>query len=155
MRWPAAIRRAPCSWWRSTAINCSIPNSGRVSNAGWHVFPETTVAQYPDLLLARAWSARTGRSDTQTGLAQIEQVQALIDRMTGEPERARQFQGEIDALRCIAKTFAANDPQGVITLATRALETLPREWYLARATAWLHLAVPIKCAVSLNLPTRY
>ncbi len=105
------------------------------------VFPEATVAQHPDLLLAKVWSNRTGRSDTQTGLARLEQVQTLVDRLTSEPERARQFQGEIDALRCIGKTFAANDPQGVIMLATRALETLPREWYLARATAWLHLAV--------------
>ena len=116
-----------------------------------HVFPEATVAQHPDLLLAKAWSARTGRADAQTVLARIEQAQALVDQMTGEPEHARQFQGEIDALRCIAKSFAANDPQGVITLATRALETLPREWYLARATAWLHLAVAHQMCGQLEL----
>ena len=71
--------------------------------------------------------------------------------MTGDPEHARQFQGEIDALRCIEKSFAANDPQGVITLATRALETLPREWYLARATAWLHLAAAHQMRGQLEL----
>ena len=117
------------------------------------IFPEATMALYPDLLLAKAWSARAGRADPQTVLARIEQAQTLVDHMTGDPEHARQFQGELDALRCIAKSFAANDLQGVITLATRALETLPRESYLARATAWLHLAVGHQMRGQLELAT--
>ena len=67
------------------------------------VFPEATMAQHPDLLLAKIWSDRTGRSDARTAAVQIEQVQALIDHMTGEPERARQFQG------CLLYTSDAAD----------------------------------------------
>ena len=81
-----------------------------------------------------------GRSDSRTVLELVDQAQALVDQMAGQAEHAGQLQGEIDTLRSIEKGFAANDPQGVIRLATRALETMPRQWYLARAEAWLHLA---------------
>ena len=104
------------------------------------VFPTATLTEHPDLLLASAWIAELGRFDSQTVLHTVDQAQALVDKMVGEPERARQLQGEISALRSIEKGFAANDPQGTIALATQALETMPQEWYLARVEAWLQLA---------------
>ena len=70
--------------------------------------------------------------------------------MTGQAEHANQLQGEIDTLRSIEKGSAANDPQGVITLATRALETMPRQWYLARSSAWLHLAAAYQMSGQLD-----
>ncbi len=104
------------------------------------LFPATTQAQHPDLLLARAWIAELGRADSRTVLDTVDQAQTLVDQMTGQREYARQLQGEINTLRSIEKGFAANDPQGVITLATSALETMPQEWYMARVEAWLQLA---------------
>ena len=104
------------------------------------MFSSTDITRHPDLLLAQTWIAMLGEVDSRTVQERVDQAQALVDHMTAEPEHARQLQGEIDTLRSVAKGFAANDPQGVITLATRALETMPREWYLARAEAWLHLA---------------
>jgi LuxR family maltose regulon positive regulatory protein len=73
-------------------------------------------------------------------LHMLDQAQAAIAQGAVPPERARQLQGEIDALRSMERTFAADGPQGTITLATRALELMPHEWYLARVQAWLHLA---------------
>ena len=70
--------------------------------------------------------------------------------MTGEPEHARHLQGEIDTLRSIEKSFAADDPQSVIALATRALETLPQVWYLARVEAWLELALGYQMSGQLH-----
>ena len=38
----------------------------------------------------------------------------------------------------------------MITLATRALETMSREWYLARAEAWLYLALAYQMSGQLD-----
>jgi LuxR family maltose regulon positive regulatory protein len=113
-------------------------------------FPDDAVAHSPELLLAKAWSTAPGRADSHTVLAQVDQAQALIEQMTGAPERARQLQGEIDTLRSIEKGFAANNPQGVIALTTRALETMPQAWYWVRATAWLQLAIAYQLAGQLE-----
>ncbi len=105
-----------------------------------NMFSLADLAQHVDLLLARAWLAELGRADPRTVQELVDRAQALVDGMAGETQRARQLQGEIDTLLSIEKSFAANDPQGVIMLATRALETMPQAWYLARVEAWLHLA---------------
>ena len=114
------------------------------------MFPSTTLAYYPDLLLTRAWIAELGRADARTILDSLDQAQALVDQMTEEPERARQLQGEIDTLRSIEKSFAADDPEGVIRLATRALETMPQAWYMARVEAWLELAIGYQMSGQLS-----
>jgi len=106
-----------------------------------HLFPATTVEQYPDLLLAKVWIAELGPgAPAHMILHMLDQAQASITRGVTLPERARQLEGEIAALRSMERTFAVDDPQGTITLATRALELMPQEWHLARVQAWLHLA---------------
>lgn len=114
------------------------------------VFPERAITQYPDLLLAKAWCTPPGRADYREVMAQVDQAQALIDQVTGEPERTRHLQGEIDALRSVAMGFAANNPQGVIAHATRALEAMPLAWYWARSSAWLQLAIAYQLAGQLE-----
>jgi LuxR family maltose regulon positive regulatory protein len=99
------------------------------------------IAQHPDLLLAEAWIALLGRAESQTVLALVDQAQTLVDQTGGQEARARPLQGEIDTLRCIEKGFAANDPPGVVMLATRALAAMPLAWTMARTEAWLHLAL--------------
>ena len=114
------------------------------------MFSGADVLQHPDLVLAKAWLALPGRANSRIILELVEQAQALVDSMTGQAEHASQIQGEIDTLRSIEKGFAANDPQGVIRLATRALETMPREWYTARSSAWLHLAAAYQMSGQLD-----
>jgi LuxR family maltose regulon positive regulatory protein len=46
--------------------------------------------------------------------------------------------------------FAAGDTGDVIALTTRALATLPRQWYLARSEAWLHLALAYQVSGQLD-----
>lgn len=104
-------------------------------------FPAAAMSRYPDLLLAKAWTAESGQADAQTMLDTIRQAQALVDQMDPQSEQTRGLQGEIDTLRSLEKTFAADDPQGIIELTTRALETMPLQWYLARSEAWLHMAL--------------
>ncbi len=106
-----------------------------------NMFSAADVAEHADLLLSRAWLAELGRADPRTVLELLDEAQALVDGMAGEAQRAGQLQGEIDTLRSTEKIFAANDPAGVIALATRALETMPKAWYLARVEAWLYLAL--------------
>ncbi len=105
-----------------------------------NMFPGTTLVQHPDLLLATAWIAELNRADSRTVLSAVDRAQTLVERMAGPCERARQLQGEIDTLRGMEKSFTATDPPGVIALTTRALETMPQSWYLARVEAWLHQA---------------
>ena len=114
------------------------------------LFSGADIAQHPDLQLAQAWIALLGGADSGTIRERADQAQALVDQMTAEPGHLSQYQGEIDTLRSVAKGFAASDPQGVITLATRALETMPREWYLARAEAWLYLAAAYQMSGQLD-----
>ena len=114
------------------------------------LFSGADVLQYPDLVLARAWLALPGRANSRIVLELVEQAQVLVDQMTGQAEHASQIQGEIDTLRSIEKGFAASDPLGVITLTTRALETMPRQWYLARSSAWLHLAAAYQMSGQLD-----
>ena len=104
-------------------------------------FASTTVAQQPELLLAWAWIAEFGRFGSQTVLDMTDQAQLLVNQMVGQPEYALILQGEIDALRALEKTFAANDAPGVIVLASRALEAMPVEWHMVRTETWLQLAV--------------
>lgn len=105
------------------------------------LFSETIVAQHPDLLLAKAWLSSFGRAASGTMLETAAQAEALVEQMTEQPERARQLRGEIDVLRSIMKGLRADDPQGVTALTARALEVLPRAWYLLRGEAWLHQAL--------------
>lgn len=104
------------------------------------VFPTATLAQYPDLLLSAAWIAELDRSDSQTVLNTLARAQALVSALESEEERARQLQGEINAILSIEKGFAADDPAGTIVLATQALEAMPQAWYMARVEAYLQLA---------------
>jgi len=105
------------------------------------LFPATTVEQSPDLLLVKVWVTKVGPGvPAPLILHMLDQAQANITQGVAPPERTRQLEGEIAALRSMERTFAVDDPHGTITLATRALELMPQEWHLARAQAWLHLA---------------
>ncbi len=114
------------------------------------LFPAATQAEYPELLLMRAWIAELDRADRRIVLDAVDQAQALVSKIVGQPERAQELQCEIDTLRSIAKSFTATDPQGVIALATRALATMPPEWFMARTVAWLHLAAAYQMSGQLD-----
>ncbi|MEZ4768275.1 MAG: LuxR C-terminal-related transcriptional regulator [Caldilineales bacterium] len=106
------------------------------------MLPPGTVNAHPELLLTQAWIAELGRFDSRMVLECIDRAQALIDaQQAGGDERMAHLQGEIDTLRGLEKSFSANDPVGVITLTSRSLAALPKDWYLARSEAWLHLAL--------------
>jgi LuxR family maltose regulon positive regulatory protein len=113
------------------------------------LFPAATVEEYPDLLLAKAWVSELGRSPGRMALRALDLAEAHLAR-GADPARARQLQGEIDALRSMEKGHTAADPQGTISLATRALELLPQEWRLPRAQAWLHLAAAYQSSGQLD-----
>ena len=62
--------------------------------------------------------------------------------MSDQPEHARHLMGEIDALRADRCTHRLpTDTDALIAQTQRALENTPRQWYLVRSVAWLHLAV--------------
>lgn len=114
------------------------------------LFSDATIARHPDLLLGKAWLLHYGRLDSKTMLEVLGQAEALIDQMAEQPERAHQLRGEIDTLRSFEQNKTADDPQRVVALSTRALETLPGEWYLARAVAWAQQALAYQMAGQLD-----
>ena len=69
------------------------------------LFPAATLAQHPDLLLARVWVAEIGQANSQTIAETLDLAQLLVSQMAERPEHARQLRGEIDALRCGAISF--------------------------------------------------
>ncbi len=104
------------------------------------LFPPATVEQHPDLLLAKAWLFGVGRTTALGVLHMLDQAEALLGQSAVPPERARQLEGEIAALRCMEQGFAANDPEVTMALAVQALKLMPPQWYIPRAQALLHLA---------------
>ncbi len=105
------------------------------------LFPAQVIAQHAELLLAQAWVGELGRANSATILAILEQAQALVDQMTGQPERARLLQAEISTVLSIEKIFAADDPAAIVALTSSALAVMPKAWYVARSEAWLWLAM--------------
>ena len=115
------------------------------------LLPPGTVNAHPELLLAEAWIAELGRSNSRTVLELIDRAQTLIDEQSADDEtRFAQLQGELDTLRSLEKTFAAEDPQSVIALTSHALQVMPKDWYLARSEAWLHLTLAWQMAGDLT-----
>ncbi|MCB0253690.1 MAG: hypothetical protein KDI55_08175, partial [Anaerolineae bacterium] len=115
------------------------------------MLPPGTVNAHPELLLAEAWIAELGRNDSRTIRELINRAQTLIDGQPASSDgRIEQLQGEIDTLRGLEKSFAADDPPAVIALTRRSLATMPKDWYLARSEAWLHLAVARQMAGDLT-----
>lgn len=115
-----------------------------------HRFSNQEIARYPDLLLSRAWILELGRSQAQTVMETLDQAQALVDQMGEQSETARRLQGEIDVLHSIHKSLAANDPEGVIALTTRALEAMPEAWYFVRTEARLWQAMAYEMVGQLS-----
>lgn len=109
--------------------------------ARWlRLFPAATLTEYPELLLVRAWISEASRVDRHVGMDAVDTAQSLVDKLVGQPERARELQCEIDTLRSVEKNYAATDPQEVIKLTTRALAIMPPEWSTVRIVARTHQA---------------
>lgn len=114
------------------------------------MFPEETVATYPDLTLMAAWMARLGRLDSARMLELVDRAESLASQESDQPQHAVHVSGEVDTLRAIVACEAASDPENVITLAQRALATTPHGWYYVRSTAWLYQAVACQMAGRLD-----
>ena len=62
--------------------------------------------------------------------------------MSDQPEHARHLMGEVDAIRArqLYDRLPA-DTDALIAQTQRSLENTPRQWYMVRSIAWVHLAV--------------
>ncbi len=114
------------------------------------MFPEETVAQYPDLILMTAWTARLRQFNWAHAMKLVDQAESLLARMRDQPEHAVHLRGEIDILRATVACESASDPENAIALARRALVVTPRAWYYVRSAAWLFLAAAYQMAGRLD-----
>ena len=110
-------------------------------NRWLHLFRAETVAAYPDLLLLSAWIADVARLDAGYVIDALDQAERLITQMSDQPEHARHLMGEVDALRIKLYHQLATDTDALIAQTQQALENTPRQWYMVRSVAWLHLAL--------------
>ena len=104
-------------------------------------FRAETVAAYPDLLLLSAWIADVARLDVGYVIDALDQAERLITTMPDQPEHARHLMGEVAVLRIKMSHQLATDTDALIAQTQRALEITPRQWYMVRSVAWLHLAL--------------
>lgn len=111
-----------------------------VLNRWLRLFRAETVAAYPDLLLLSAWIADVARLDTGYVGHALDQAERLITEMSDQPEHARHLMGEVAVLLIKISHQLAQDTDALIAQTQRALENTPRQWYLVRSVAWLHLA---------------
>ncbi len=114
------------------------------------MFRPETIAAYPDLLLLSAWITDVARLDVGCVIDALDQAERLITQMPDQPEHARHLMGEVDALRAKLYYQLATDTGELITQTQRALEVTPRQWYLVRSVAWLHLALSYQKMGSLD-----
>ena len=110
-------------------------------NRWLRLFPAETVAAYPDLLLLSAWIVDVARLDVGYVIDALDQAERLIAQMSDQPEHARHLMGEVDVLRIKMSHQLATDTDALIAQTRQALENTPRQWYLVRSVAWLHLAL--------------
>jgi len=100
------------------------------------LLPRRLVDERPELLLAEAWiqHKQWRYGDLAPYLTRIEAL--LQTAVLPEEERAH-LQGEVDVLHCAVSYFAM-DAQRTFEMASRALQTLPRDCSIARGLAWMY-----------------
>jgi LuxR family maltose regulon positive regulatory protein len=103
-----------------------------------HQFSPDILDQYPDLLMLRTWLLyHRGRwAELPAALGRLE---AALRQVPLPPEDVDHLRGEISALRSLLY-YHACDPDGALAAAQEALEKTPRELWIVRILARLHLA---------------
>jgi LuxR family maltose regulon positive regulatory protein len=103
-----------------------------------HRFSPDILDHYPDLLMLRTWLLyHRGRWAELP--AALQRLGAALPQASLPPEEVHHLQGEISALRSLLH-YHACDPESALTFAQQALEKTPRELWIVRILARLHLA---------------
>ena len=105
------------------------------------MFPQQIVEGSPDLLLIQARFAQTVRVDIAELVQLVSKVDALIEQLDLEPQRAQLLAAENDALRATALFYIDPDPKAALTCCRNALQGLPQDWYVMRSYCWMFGAV--------------
>lgn len=103
-------------------------------------FPGETIAQYPDLLLAKAWVARVLSFDLVVTAVLAQQASNLLDAQKVPDIHSAALRAEVDVLRAMQVYRIEANSRRAIALIERALDVLPLEWSMVRMHAYLFLA---------------
>ncbi|MFN8482369.1 MAG: LuxR C-terminal-related transcriptional regulator [Anaerolineae bacterium] len=104
------------------------------------LFPTAVHADYPDLLLARAWLTHTFSGGILAVKNLLPEIDASLVRAEQRRADTRYHRAELDVLRGMLLYHATSDGPKCIFHTRRALDVLPRDRYLVRSYAWLFLA---------------
>lgn len=104
------------------------------------MFSNEVIAQFPDLLLTRAWLARIINFDLVVSGVLAQQAANLLDAKEPPFGNAAALRAEVDLFRAMHVYRTEANAHRVIKLAARAMEMLPPEWSMVRMHGAIFLA---------------
>ena len=106
-------------------------------------FPQHIIEESPDLLLIQARSAQIQRFDMAEVSRIADKVDALVNTLPLEPQKAKRISAETGALRSASHYFAL-DPKTALACCSNGLEIMPRQWYALRSYCWIYGAAALQ-----------
>ena len=113
------------------------------------LFPQHVIEGSPDMLLLQARFAQIQRQDMNELSQIVDKVDALVNSLHLEPQKAACYLAENGALRS-AQQYYALDPQCSLKSCQNALEILPQAWYALRSYCWIYGAVALQMMGDLS-----
>ncbi len=111
-------------------------------------FSPAVLDQYPDLLMLKTWLLYH-RGQLAELPAALHRLEAVVAQATLTPEKLGHLQGEISALRSHLYYHSA-DPENSLIHARQAIEKTPRQLWIVRILARLHLAAALQMMGDAN-----
>ncbi|UCC53630.1 MAG: hypothetical protein JSV68_06575, partial [Anaerolineaceae bacterium] len=107
--------------------------------AHWlNMFPPQIIENSPDLLLIQALFAQTFRFDVIELNELVGKIDALLERLHFEAQRAKQLSAEVEAFRGVVLFYLDPDLRTALACFKNALEGLPGQWYSLRSYSWIY-----------------
>jgi len=107
------------------------------------LFPKSVVRSSPNLLQMEAWFGFVIRFDAAALGRLTREVDALLDELDIEPERARLLRAESEAAKGMEAYFDL-DPDAALIYCRNALQVLPQSYYIVRSFARLFGAAALQ-----------
>ncbi len=108
----------------------------------FQMFPREIIEESPDLLLIDAHLAQTVRFDIVELYQLVGKIDALIEHLDLEPQKAQLLLAENNAFRGAALFYM--DVQASFASNKKALEVLPLSWYVQRNYCWVYGAIALQ-----------
>ncbi len=103
-----------------------------------NMFPSQIIESSPDLLLIQALFAQTVRFDVIELNQLVGMIDALLDSLHFEDQRAKQLFAENEFFRGVVLFYLDPDLGTSLASFKNALEIMPQQWYVLRSYCWIY-----------------